>query len=62
MNFLDVHNGTKLYGIGWIGDPFCKRDAHSSWWKSPMMLLFYNGETEVSSRAEINHLQVLDVQ
>ena len=24
-----------------------------------MMLLFYNGETEVSSRAEINHLQVL---
>lgn len=45
----------------WVRDPCYKWDAYFSWWRSPMMLLFYNGQTEVFSHAEINHLLILDV-
>ena len=63
MNFLDVHNGIKWCGIrldrGSLLQVGCLlflvKIAHD-------VVQFYNGETEVSSRAEINHLQVLDEQ
>ena len=62
MNFLDVHNGIKWYGISMDRGSLLQVELPLFPVEIAHDVVVYNGETEVSCRAEINHLQVLDVQ